>query len=342
MSVYIDKKYIGSISFKLEQFKQKKTDLYNFRCPYCGDSKKNRTKTRGFLYRKLNGYFFICHNCSKSTTFANFLQFLDPQEYKTYAFEKYTEGKGVHSPVKTPEIIPVQYANVAQRLAASAGLSDAKKVSELPEDHPAKQYILGRKIPVESLDRVYYTDNFKHFLDKNFPNHGKEKLPSDARLLLFYRSKTGEITNVAGRALSSDGIRYITIKITEDKKLFGWERVNINERVYVLEGQFDSLFVPNSVASGDSNLIGAIDVLNANDVVLVYDNEPRNKEIVKQISRAIDGGFSVCLFPEDAKGKDINEMIQNGMSVDDVVKMITNNTYKDLSAKLRFVTWKKA
>ena len=147
---------------------------------------------------------------------------------------------------------------------------------------------------------------------------------------------------MAGRALSSDGIRYITIKITEDKKLFGWERVNINERVYVLEGQFDSLFVPNSVASGDSNLIGAVDVLDANDVVLVYDNEPRNKEIVKQISRAIDGGFSVCLFPEDTDGKDINEMIQNGMSVDDVVKMITNNTYKDLSAKLRFVTWKKA
>lgn len=340
MSLYIDQKYIGVVSFHLEMFKKKKEDLYNFRCPYCGDSKRNKTKTRAYIYRKLNGYFFICHNCAKSTTFANFLQYIDNSQYKHYALEKYSEGAGVHSPVKKPDFTDLK-TGLHEYFEEKKSFSHLQNISELPEEHYARSYILNRKIPESAWGEVFYAENFKQFLDDNFPNHGKTDVPDDSRIVLFYKNERGVVTNVAGRALADNKMRYITVKILDEKKVFGLDRVNKDETIYITEGQFDSLFLPNSVASGDSNLVGCGDVLGKDKVVLVFDNEPRNKEIVKQIEKAINEGYAVCLFPEDAPGKDINEMIQNGLSVDDVKTMIDSNTSRDLVAKLKFVTWKK-
>jgi transcription elongation factor Elf1 len=341
MSVYIDQKYIGSLSFKLDLFKKKKDDLYNFRCPYCGDSKRNKVKARAFVYRKLNGYFFICHNCGKSTTFSNFLQYMDENQYKQYAFEKYADGAGVHSPVKKPDFNEYKGGVFEHVFEKEKTLKHLENIADLPDGHFAKDYILNRKIPQSAWSEVFYTENFKQFLDLNYPNHGKENIPDDARIILFYKNEGGSVTNVAGRALADSKIRYITVKVAEEKKIFGLQNVDKNKPIYVFEGQFDSLFVPNSVASGDSNLIGCGEYFGKDAVILVFDNEPRNKEIVRQVGKAIEQGYQVCLFPEDAPGKDINEMIQNGMIVDDVKIMINNNTSKDLSAQLRLVTWKK-
>lgn len=112
-----------------------------------------------------------------------------------------------------------------------------------------------------------------------------------------------------------------------------------NDRVYIFEGQFDSFFIPNSVASGDSNLGSVAELLS--DTVLVYDNEPRNKEIVKQISRSIEKGYTICLFPDNIPYKDINEMILGGMTADELKNVIDDNTFQGLEAKLRFIQWKK-
>jgi len=60
---------LNLVSPKLSNFKQKTSDLYNFSCPFCGDSIKKKTKARGYIYKKGNGYFYMCHNCSHSTTF---------------------------------------------------------------------------------------------------------------------------------------------------------------------------------------------------------------------------------------------------------------------------------
>ena len=75
------------------------------------------------------------------------------------------------------------------------------------------------------------------------------------------------------------------------------------------------------------------------NVVLVPDNEPRNKEIVKRIKSFIDDDFSVCLFPENIQHKDINDMVSSGIR--DIKKLIDENTYRGLEAKVRFNTWRK-
>jgi len=354
MSVYIDRKYLAFVSSKLEQFKQKKQDLYNFRCPYCGDSKRNKIKARGYVYRKENDYFFICHNCGKSTTFGKFLQDTDGATYRQYALERYANGETGNHNYQKPTFENLK-GNAYARLAGSGGISDEQPVSRnktwndislesianLPEEHYARDYIKKRKIPERFWGEIFFVSKFRDFLDKEFPNHSKDKVPNDDRIVLFYTNEKGEITNAAGRALSESKIRYVTIKVSDEKKLFGLHRLRKQERIYVLEGQFDSFFVENSVASGDSNLGSVATIFPDLDVVLVYDNEPRNRDIVKQIEKSIDRGYKVCLFPESVKGKDVNEMIQNGLTSEQIKDIIDRNTFNGLKAKLVFSNWKR-
>ena len=358
MSVYIDRKFLGFISSKLEQFKQKNTDLYNFRCPYCGDSQKNKLKARGYVYRKSNDYFFICHNCGKSTTFAKFLEHVDGTTYKQYILERYATGQtGYGSNTKKPDFEQLKgnaYARLQSTLDKPAGDPAPVEsvgrttrafahysIENLPAEHYARDYIKKRKIPERFWNEILFVPKFRDFLDEEFPNHGKDEVPNDDRVVLLYTNEKGEITNVAGRALSESKIRYVTVKVSDEKKVFGLHRVRKETRIYVVEGQFDSYFIPNCVASGDSNLGGVAAIFPELDVVLVYDNEPRNRDIVKQIEKSIDAGHKVCLFPESTKGKDINEMIQNGFTSEEITDIIDRNTFSGLAAKLTFTNWKR-
>jgi len=358
MSIYIERKFLGFVSSKLEQFKQKQTDLYNFRCPYCGDSKKNKLKARGYVYRKSNDYFFICHNCGKSTTFAKFLEQIDGTTYKQYILERYSAGEtGYGSNTKKPDFEQLKgnaYARFQSTLNNSGGDSEKSEslertwrafahhsIKNLPEGHYAREYIKNRKIPEKFWEEILFISQFKDFLNEEFPEHSKEEIPNDDRIVLLYTNERGEITNVAGRALSDTKIRYVTVKVSDEKKVFGLHRLRKEDRVYVVEGQFDSYFLPNSVASGDSNLGGVAAVLPELDVTLVYDNEPRNRDIVKQIEKSIEKGYNVCLFPDTVKGKDINDMILNGLTSEEIKSIIDSNTFSDLTAKLNFMRWKR-
>ena len=89
----VDSKYIGLISSRLQKFKRVKADLYNFRCPLCGDSQKHKNKARGYVYPLKADMNFKCHNCGASTTFSNFLKSVDVTLHKQYIFEKFKEGK---------------------------------------------------------------------------------------------------------------------------------------------------------------------------------------------------------------------------------------------------------
>ena len=341
MSVYIDRKYLLLISGRLEKFAEKNTDLFNFRCPLCGDSRKNKVKARGYVYRKGNDYYYICHNCNVSTTFPKFLKHMDETYFREYTLERYTVGDNNKNYQKPAFKLDGPKPSDVFNKRSSITNINLKSIDKLPENHPAVEYIKSRKIPQERWNEIFHHDAFKDFMDSCFPNHGKTDIPNDSRVILFYTNEKGEITNVAGRALGDSKIRYITIKVTDEKKLFGLHRLRSNETVYIMEGQFDSFFVPNSVASGDSNLVGVPGFLSNYECTLIYDNEPRNKEIVKQISKAVENDMSIVLFPETIPYKDVNEMIINGMTQNELMDIIRDNTFQGLSAKLRFVEWKK-
>jgi hypothetical protein len=148
------------------------------------------------------------------------------------------------------------------------------------------------------------------------------------------------VTHVAGRAIDpNNGLRYVSIKVSDvDRKIFGAHRLDLKQPAYVVEGQFDSLFVDNCVASGDSNLVGVVDYFATGDWTVIFDNEPRNREIVRNLERTIDKGLKVVIFPPHLEQKDINDMVLAGK---DVMTLIRENTYKGALAMLRFQRWKR-
>ena len=72
--------------------------------------------------------------------------------------------------------------------------------------------------------------------------------------------------------------------------------------------------------------------------IYVYDNEPRNREIVKRIAKTIDGGGKVVIWPKNIQQKDINDMYLAGHNVQSVVE---SNSYSGLEATLKLNDWKK-
>ena len=100
--IYVDTKYISLVSGRLDKFSKKNENLFNFRCPYCGDSQKNRNRARGYFYRHKGSFIYKCHNCGVGRTLSNFLKDQDPDLYGEYVMEAYREGstgKGTKIPL---------------------------------------------------------------------------------------------------------------------------------------------------------------------------------------------------------------------------------------------------
>jgi hypothetical protein len=319
----IDAKYIGLLSSRLEKFKQVKTGLYNFRCPICGDSQKNKNKTRGYLYALKNNTNFKCHNCGASLSFNNFIKKLDTTLHKQYTLEKFKDGfTGKNFVVEEPKFefkAPVFVKKI-----------DLPKASE---NELSKKYLRDRKL---DPDRFFYAEKFKEWTNsqiETFPNITND----EPRIIIPLRKKDGSMFAFQGRSLLPSKVKYITIMLDEEQpKIYGLDMVNENEEVYVTEGPFDSEFIPNSLAMCGADII--LDCLHFPNRTFIYDNEPRNKEIVRRYEKCISNGEKIVIWPKAIQQKDINDMVLAGLSVMDVLKL---NTYKGLEAKIKLNEWKK-
>ena len=330
MSVYIDRKFLLQVSPRLLRFSQKKTDLYNFRCPFCGDSQRNKLKARGFIHRKKNDYFYTCHNCHVGHTFYNFLKYLDGNLAKEYQLERFKEGEtGNHNYEKPKFDIPKPIFKQKINL---------ENIESLPDNHFAKQYVANRQIPKERWTELYFAPDFKAFVESF--DIDKDLKEDDPRLIIPFYGSNKNLIGFQGRALSESKIRYITIKLDEDApKIFGLDRLK-SGTTYVVEGPIDSMFIDNAIATADANL-SSIEREHFNELVLVYDNEPRNKDIVKQISKAIKEQFQVVIWPATIESKDINEMILSGLTKEVIMSIIKEHTYSGLQAEIVLNNWKK-
>lgn len=266
----------------------------------------------------------------------NLINFVDPALVKEYALERFAEGDTHSKTYKKPEMkFQAPVFNTKKKI-------NLPKVSSLDKDHYAKQYCIGRKLPEHTYDKLYYAEDFKSFVDELLPDHEKDLKENDPRLIIPFYDDDGTLLAVQGRALRDSKIRYITIKLAEESiKIFGLDTVNKDEKIYVFEGPIDSLFITNAVATADANLINAVNYLPKEKLVLVFDNEPRNKDICNLMDRAIEQHFQICIWPEMMQEKDINDMILNGFTSEELVDIIDKNTFVNLRAKIEFIQWKK-
>jgi hypothetical protein len=328
---YIDTKYLNIISPYLQQFKKKGDNLWNFRCPYCGDSQKSRTKARGFVFRKKNDLFFKCHNCGVGASLGNLVKTIDSKTHKDYIMERYKKGVETHS---SPQPEFHFNAPVFRKKGILEGLQSIK---DLPDDHPARQIVEKRLIPLESFSNLYLCESFYKFTNSIIPNKFPSLGGDHPRLIIPFRDEDGEVFAYQGRAFGNEQPKYITIKIDADRdKIFGLDKVDKSKPILVVEGPLDSLFLNNciAVAGADFSNIGG-------DLTVIYDNEPRNKEINKQIEKTIDQGKRVCLWPDTMEYKDINDMVIGGYTKEEIQEIITDNTFSGVAAKLRFAEWRR-
>ena len=330
MSSYIDLKYISNLKSRLSQFKQKNDYLFNFRCPHCGDSKKSKLKSRAYLYRVKNDMFFKCHNCGMGQNLANFIKFIDPNMYSEYLLERYKKGAPA---------TPKPQFDFKPAFEDRTILDDLKSIKELDDEHPAKQYVVGRKIPSEFYDKLYFCDKFGALVNKVKPKtYGDKDHP---RLVIPFYDTTGKLFAFQGRAFGKEQPKYLTIKLDENKqKVYGLERINFQNQVFIVEGPIDSLFIDNCLAAGGADLFLKNKISNEN-ITYIFDNEPRNKEIVKRMYKVIEQNFNVVIWPEDLQLKDVNDMIMSGLTKIELQDIISNNTYSKLSALTKLNYWKK-
>ena len=319
----IDSKYIGLVSVRLEKFKRVKADLYNCRCPICGDSQKNKTKTRGYLYQIKNNTNYKCHNCGVSLSFNNFLKQIDPMLHKQYSMEKFKEGfTGKNFVVEEPKF-EFSKPKFTKKL-------DLPKASEVPV---AKEYLEKRKLNPE---KFYYAENFKKWVNQQ--KHTFENINKDeSRIIIPMYDVDNNLIGFQGRSIESSFNKYITIMLVDDApKVYGLEKIDSQKPVYIVEGPFDSTFIKNAVAMCGSDI--DIRSFGWSDYIWVFDNEPRNREIINRISKTIDRGDKVVIWPTSIKQKDINDLVIAGY---DPENMLESNTYSGLEAKVKFNEWKK-
>ncbi len=319
----IDSKYIGLVSSRLQKFKRVKADLYNFRCPICGDSQKHKNKARGYFYQVKTNTNYKCHNCGASLSFNNFLKQIDATLHKQYTLEKFKDGH-------TGKNFVVEEPKFEFKKPVFKKKLDLPRASEVPV---AKKYLEKRKIDPA---KFYFVHKFKEWVNtkkQTFDNIIKD----ESRIIIPMYDVERNLIGFQGRSLGPNSVKYITVMLIDDfPKIYGLDEIDHSKPIYITEGPFDSTFVENSVAMCGSDI--DIRTFGWSDYIWIYDNEPRNREIVQRISKTISRGEKIVIWPEGILEKDINDMVLSGHNVQSIVE---SNVYSGLEANLKFNTWKR-
>lgn len=332
MSIVTDQKYAQMISHKLLLFKRKSERVYNFRCPFCGDSQKNKLKTRGYLFEKSGGLIYKCHNCDVGTNLGKLIELVDPGLAKAYRLESYKDRVSSNTEVF---LIPKTEAERPKII-----LDDMlPRLDQLSLHHRAVEYVKARRIPKERWNDLYYARDMKVLEQLNSSYEGR--LTSDERLVIPFRREDGLLTGVTGRSMGSSTLRYVTVRITDDPLIYGLDRLVRGKKIYITEGPIDSMFLPNAIAAGGTDFARALYNVTGEDTVLIFDNQPRNKQVVKRVESFVSRGCAMVIWDSSWNYKDINDAILSGCSGSAIESILNKSTHKGLALKLAIRDWKK-
>ena len=325
----------------------KGNNVWNFKCVICGDSAKRESKTRGYMLQQGQAFFSYCHNCHTTLPFAKFLERVNPGIYDQYVVERFQETgrKAYHEPTI---VLPLIEENLSRLLKLP-------RIAYLELDHPARSYLTKRLVPDIWLTSLYYTENFNRFADDFIPDKYDTR-HNEPRIVIPMISKSKKLLGFQGRSIGGAGkLRYITTMLSpSNPRMFGLDRVDFNQTNYIFEGPLDSLFVDNSVSTCGGAIHKEIrkHQLPLDRSVVVYDNEPRNPDIVALMRRAANKGLNVVIWPSKIEpyGNDINNMIiglmETGIWTFEesklyVKQVIDKNTYSGMDATLKINEWKR-
>ena len=340
--LWLERKYLSQVVSLLDMAKWKNENTLNHRCPYCGDSAKNTYKAVGYHFQVGQNFVYKCHNCGKSTSSVNFLKDHFPMIHKEYIKEWLKENGKAPRQKKMPsanefKFTPREEVLNMKRIDLTAVCFRAN------EKGVARDFLESRKIPESKIQDLWFVPQAQT-LGLLSDKYKDRVLGDDPRVVIPFFDESGELVGISGRAINDSPLRYLTMRFLDDVPLiYNIDKVDKSKTIYVTEGPIDSLFLPNAISVGGSDFKKIDDSIKEN-AILIYDNEPRNTEILKKINEVIDLGWSVCIWDDRRVSdiKDINDMVLNGLSQDEIVDIITSNTYSGLSAKVKLKEYAKA
>ena len=351
---WLEQKYVNLLSGRLPKFKRKNLNLWNFRCPICGDSDTNKSKARGYIYVQKGEYIFHCHNCNDTKSIKNFIKVLDLNLYNEYVMEKLKDTGKLGFDDFVTSVVKM---DAPKFLEKDDPLKQLKKISSLV-NHPAKRYVTQRQIPTPFHAKLFYCAKFKAWVNTFMPDKFDDTRFDEPRLIIPFKNDKGDMIGLQGRSFNPDAkLRYITLMVDDNyPKIYGVDALDTRETIYVFEGPIDSMFIPNSIASAGGDIISELPrlMLDKTQYVVIYDNEPRNIHTVRKMEKAIDAGYTVCIWPDTITQKDVNDMIKaevrdTSFTNTELINRIANrlrqvidqNAHSGLAAKLKLTAWRK-
>lgn len=342
---WLDAKYVSMLSGRLRNFKKKGRNSWNFSCPSCGDSKTNAKKARGYVFPAKGTLLFHCHNCNVTMDVPKLVKSLDQGLYDQYVVEKLTADRdGKEAKEKLDHEAFVRKLT-KPKFISDTPLGKLRKVSQLPPEHPVKQYIEGRQIPPEVHHKLFLAMKFKALVNEFLPGKFESLEHDEPRLIIPFLDRERNLFGFQGRDFKKkSSLRYITIMLSEEMpKMYGLDTYDHRKHALVLEGPIDSMFLPNAIASAGGKITTDLNTVSTDKAgfTIVYDNEPRNAETVQKMEKAIAAGYPLCIWPDSIVEKDINLMVLSGYSPEKLVDIISENTYIGLEATLKLSSWRK-
>lgn len=348
---YLEHKYLNQISFKLEKLEKVSSDTYSCRCPFCGDSKRIKSKKRGSIFNKEGNTFYHCYNCDISLPFSVFLQQIDSNVFQEYKLEN-VRLKSHKLKENVDDVIKKASSVNVKKLYNENYLRNCKKLKDIVESddlYEVKEYCINRKIPEYFFDRLYACNNITD-VTSTIPKYKDKVYWQDTKMLIipFFKSD-GTYDYIQCRCVGnvSSSLRYITLEINSNSiKLYGLDDIDWNQPIRILEGPIDAMFVDNSLALAGASISKAFDYIsmkqiqetgkaNKESVIVCYDNDYKsNKQIKNQLNNRIDEGYSVLIYDKIFTKKDMNAIILQGWGVEKLNVYITKQTFKGLRAKL--------
>lgn len=342
--LHIDLAWMQRLSSAHSLFKKNRDGEWCCRCNICGDSQKNKTRTRFYFLVKAQSLMVYCHNCGYSHTFYTYVKDQFPEYFDEYKketlFGHFKESEYKDTSINEESILTE--INETKRPELEPKDYQLCKISDLTQNHPARKYLTGRKLDFK-FNELLYTDNFKYVVNQINPERALKLADNEPRIVIPFLDQNGKLFGAQGRSLShKSSLRYITImKEGCMDKVYGMNTMDVSKDIYVVEGPFDSMFIDNACATCDASLTKIERSIPNGNFVYVWDNQSRNKNVVKYMDRAINEGKRLVIWPSDGSLKqDINDLIINGMSKDKINQILLDNTYSGLTLKMKFSQWK--
>lgn len=330
--MWLDIKYSNMIGSRLNRFRIVRNNPYvaNYNCPLCDDIHEKR-RARGYLLEKKGKIISYCHNCGASMLLQNFLEIIDYFIYSEYKIEK-LKNRWQNKKVTNNEIFNESTTFPKKQLDLGVKLS--------LNDSMSLEYVKNRKIPKLFYESMYHCDNI-NIISKKIDKYSETNFYNAPVLVIPFYDKNKSYSYLSCRSLIPDSpFRYIVLEVDNYlPKIWGIEYIDWKQPIYIFEGPIDAMCVPNSLAlagvSSDKSVEYILNHTSKDNIVFSFDNELYNRDVLKQIRKKIEQGFSVVICDKNFKGKDINEIITKEiMTPDEIYKYLKDRTFSGLRAKV--------